>query len=178
MSLFAHDGVLGLEAVLQALHERLALLVDHGADPDVLSLHRSHAVAVLVRLVVNCKAAEPSLRISRNLCHDAVGSCTVCQLLLSCYETRVKLRADGGCSGDGYLICDREERRAKWDGNWDGSPFVFLLSTIILTFMINCYEIAPSKRGMAGMAPFLFKYYISHISTQLVHLEVHLFRNL
>ena len=52
-SLFAHDGVGGLEAVLEALHEGLALLVGHGAVADLLRLHRGHAVPVLVRLVVN-----------------------------------------------------------------------------------------------------------------------------
>ena len=52
-SLLAHDGVLRLEAVLQALHERLALLVGHGAAADLLRLHGGHAVPVLVRLVVN-----------------------------------------------------------------------------------------------------------------------------
>ena len=53
-SLLAHDGVGGLEAVLEALDERLALLVLHGAAPDLLRLHGGHAVPVLVRLVVNC----------------------------------------------------------------------------------------------------------------------------
>ena len=52
-SLLAHDGVLRLDVVLQALHERLARLVGHGAAADLLRLHGGHAVPVLVRLVVN-----------------------------------------------------------------------------------------------------------------------------